>query len=480
MSPEQARGLRNIDHRTDLWSLGVIAYKCVTGALPFEGESVGDLLVKICTGPVPSPSAAAPRLPKAFDSWFFRSMERDPSKRFSQASELSSALSLAAGLSARRTGSSQEEATFGRPQEGAGPSGSEDLAPAGITSSPFTASPRPPRPPRRALFIVLSCSARRRGDRSRRRHQDGGSLRVVRHDGWSRLCNCLRCHPLCPRRRLFSRRCLRPPRPCRSQFRARHRGRRDCRLRRQLRPLKARVLPTQPTHWQQALRRHPAPQRHNRARSGGAHRRQADPHQLRQRVPSPRRRKPIRGTDHGRLPMRSPALLISLGVAAVTWGAVASAQVNDGERAAARELFKEGDELQRAGHFAEALDKFQRAEQIFAAPTNELRIAECEAALGQLLESGEAYRSVSRTPLPPGSLPLRFRRRSTRRKPNSNKSSRGFRSSSSKCNPSSRTCACKWMARASRQRSSDNQCLSTRVRTRCPSRRRDTQAPSNL
>jgi len=100
--------------------------------------------------------------------------------------------------------------------------------------------------------------------------------------------------------------------------------------------------------------------------------------------------------------MRSPALLISLGVAAVTWGAVASAQVNDGERAAARELFKEGDELQRAGHFAEALDKFQRAEQIFAAPTNELRIAECEAALGQLLESGEAYRSVSRTPLPPG------------------------------------------------------------------------------
>jgi hypothetical protein len=68
-------------------------------------------------------------------------------------------------------------------------------------------------------------------------------------------------------------------------------------------------------------------------------------------------------------------------------------------------LFKQGDELQRAGRFAEALDKFERAQQAFSAPTNELRIAECNAALGRLVESAEAYRTVVRTPLPAGSPP---------------------------------------------------------------------------
>ncbi len=91
----------------------------------------------------------------------------------------------------------------------------------------------------------------------------------------------------------------------------------------------------------------------------------------------------------------------------MTFGSVlpALAQISDAERAGARELFKAGDQLQRAGHFAEALDKFQRAQQVFGAPTNLLRIAECEAALGRLVESAETYRVVLRTPLPPGSPP---------------------------------------------------------------------------
>src|SRR5258708_9564561 len=88
MSPEQARGLRTIDHRSDLWALGVIAFKCTTGSLPFDGESVGDLLVKICTAPPPTPSLTMPGLPKTFDAWFQRALEREPHQRYTSASAL--------------------------------------------------------------------------------------------------------------------------------------------------------------------------------------------------------------------------------------------------------------------------------------------------------------------------------------------------------------------------------------------------------
>jgi hypothetical protein len=94
------------------------------------------------------------------------------------------------------------------------------------------------------------------------------------------------------------------------------------------------------------------------------------------------------------------ATCLSMGLATPAF-----AQVSDSQRAGARDLFKAGDQLQRSGQFADALDKFQRAQQVFPAPTNVLRIAECDAALGRLVESAEAYREVLRTPLPAGAPP---------------------------------------------------------------------------
>ncbi|MFO0679058.1 MAG: serine/threonine-protein kinase [Polyangiaceae bacterium] len=97
MSPEQARGLKNVDGRTDLWSLAIIAYECVVGKLPFEGEGVGDLLVKICGTDAPIPSREADDVPRTFDAWFGKATRSDPEKRFQTSLEMVRALLDAAG-----------------------------------------------------------------------------------------------------------------------------------------------------------------------------------------------------------------------------------------------------------------------------------------------------------------------------------------------------------------------------------------------
>lgn len=97
MSPEQARGRMDLDHRADLWSLAIIAFQCLTGRLPLTGRTEADLLVNICTEPMPRPSAVTPGLPAAFDAWFARGTRRAPDERFQSASEMAEALRAALG-----------------------------------------------------------------------------------------------------------------------------------------------------------------------------------------------------------------------------------------------------------------------------------------------------------------------------------------------------------------------------------------------
>jgi eukaryotic-like serine/threonine-protein kinase len=97
MSPEQARG-KGIDHRSDLWSLGVIAFQCLTGAPPFESEALGELMGLILYEELPKPTVRQPSLPPAVDEWWAKAAARDRDQRFSSAKELADALGVALGL----------------------------------------------------------------------------------------------------------------------------------------------------------------------------------------------------------------------------------------------------------------------------------------------------------------------------------------------------------------------------------------------
>ncbi|MBW2527437.1 MAG: protein kinase [Deltaproteobacteria bacterium] len=100
MSPEQARGHAVVDHRSDLWALAGILFRCVTGQLAFDGRVTGEVVLKICADPLPVPSQVAPDLPPAVDAFFERAFSRSPDGRFQSAEEFAQAFADIAALEA--------------------------------------------------------------------------------------------------------------------------------------------------------------------------------------------------------------------------------------------------------------------------------------------------------------------------------------------------------------------------------------------
>jgi serine/threonine protein kinase len=81
MSPEQAEERPDCDQRVDVWAFGVIAFECLLGRLPFEGNTLGRLIVALCLDPLPVPSAYGV-VPPGFDRWFAHACARTPARRF--------------------------------------------------------------------------------------------------------------------------------------------------------------------------------------------------------------------------------------------------------------------------------------------------------------------------------------------------------------------------------------------------------------
>jgi serine/threonine protein kinase len=101
MSPEQISGSKEVDYRTDLWALAVIAYEMLTGHRPYTADTVGGLAIEICTRRPLPPSSHAP-VPVGFDAWFDRATSLDLSRRYASARELAEDLRKVCGTASGR------------------------------------------------------------------------------------------------------------------------------------------------------------------------------------------------------------------------------------------------------------------------------------------------------------------------------------------------------------------------------------------
>ena len=128
MSPEQLQG-QKIDGRSDLFSLGVTIYQCMTLKKPFPGENINEICLKIVHGKFQPPGELRSDLPKGFDAFMETALAKDPDLRFQKGAEMTQALEKLLAAAAK---------------------------PGEITASESVSEGVPTRPPAREEFAITS------------------------------------------------------------------------------------------------------------------------------------------------------------------------------------------------------------------------------------------------------------------------------------------------------------------------------------
>ena len=150
MSPEQAAGERDIDGRSDLYSLGVVTYQMLTGALPFNAPSVAGILMKQITEPAPDLRIKRPDTPEDLAQAVGRCLEKDPESRWATADALRRALESRTSAGQRGSGAASQRGSGAAGQLVGGAAGRRgmqaDRSPQRVktSTSPSRSSAHPP------------------------------------------------------------------------------------------------------------------------------------------------------------------------------------------------------------------------------------------------------------------------------------------------------------------------------------------------
>jgi serine/threonine protein kinase len=108
MSPEQCRGTKTVDHRSDVYSLGVILFEMLVGQPPFVSDGFGELVNMHLNVPPPSARSARPEVSEVLDGIVLKMLAKNPDDRYPDMTALMGALKLAGGASFAVRGSSPD------------------------------------------------------------------------------------------------------------------------------------------------------------------------------------------------------------------------------------------------------------------------------------------------------------------------------------------------------------------------------------
>jgi serine/threonine-protein kinase len=92
MAPEQVRNSRYVDVRSDVYALGVILYYALGGGLPYDGDSIAELILKVAEAKPESLAKRNPKIPKKLADVVMRAMSKDPNRRYQTVAEFARAL----------------------------------------------------------------------------------------------------------------------------------------------------------------------------------------------------------------------------------------------------------------------------------------------------------------------------------------------------------------------------------------------------